>query len=419
MINNWKIPEDIIKKANISEIEGITLNITEEKAQNNFNFATLTTSKNPFGVQKLKIPVNKKTLAKKELNCVGNYNQIIKDLINENYYTQKRPAFTKLPFDYTKIPVKLRLLLNKLLLKQKKDLGFPEWPVEKSVELIRHFFISSLKNKIGRDIPYLSFWPKGESAFSLSHDCDSITSFKNIEHFREIEEKYGFCSSWNIVPNKYKIDFEKIKKLKQQGCEIGIHGFNHTGKLPYLIQNKINKQLKTGISKLKEYGIKGFRSPLLLRNSQFLDILSNHFNYDSSIPDTDIEHPMNYRNGCCTIFPYFINSMVELPLTLPQDVRLMRFSLTKQKILKIWKEKIEFIKNNKGLAMLNIHPDSFASGNEFGLSCYEALLKHISGIKGKWVALPNEIAEWWKERSPSYISNKNIIGSKRAKIDLF
>ena len=419
MINNWKIPEAILKKADITKIEGINLEITKEKVSDNLKFANLIIAeKNPFGIKKLKIPVNEKLLNKKEPNSIENHNAIIKDLIKENYYTKKRPLFTKLPFDYTKIPVNLRLLLNRLLLKQKKDPGFPEWSIERSVELIRYFFIKTIKNKIG-NVPYISFWPKGEFAFSVSHDCDSASSFDKIEDFRSIENKYDIKSSWNIVPNKYKINFKKIKKLKKQGCEIGLHGFNHSGKLPYLNKKKINKQIKIGINKLKDYNIKGFRSPLLLRNNTFLNILSNYFKYDSSIPDTDVNHPLNYRNGCCTIFPFFVGDMVELPLTIPQDVRLMRFRLTKQQIFSKWKEKIEFIKKNKGLAMLNIHPDNFASGNDFGLSCYEMLLKYISKINDKWTALPYEIAEWWKERDSSYIINKRIIGSKRAKINLF
>jgi hypothetical protein len=47
------------------------------------------------------------------------------------------------------------------------------------------------------------------------------------------------------------------------------------------------------------------------------------------------------------------------------------------------------------------------------------LLKHISKINKKWLALPYEVAEWWKERNTSYISKGKIIGSKRAKIEYF
>ena len=422
MQNFWKIPGNITKKAKLNKIEGLELNITNEKASENFSFAniTITGKHTKFNCNKLRLPINKQPLDNNNLNSIENYTQIIKNLLNEKYYLQKRPLFTKLPFNYTKIPVPIRLFLNKILLKQKKDTKFPGWPIEKSVELIRHHYIYTLKEKLKRNIPYISFWPyNADFAFSVSHDCDSNSSFKNIGKIRDIERKYNIRSSWNFVPCKYKIDFKKVKALKDEGCEIGLHGFNHSGKLPYLNKNKISNQLKLGLNKLKRYNPKGFRSPLLLRNQKFLKALSNHFEYDSSVPDTDIEHPLNYRNGCCTIFPFFTGKMVELPLTLPQDVRLRRMNLNKQQTLSIWKEKLEFIRKNKGLAMLNIHPDNFASGNEFGLDCYEMLLKHISKINKKWLALPYEVAEWWKERNTSYISKGKIIGSKRAKIEYF
>ena len=48
------------------------------------------------------------------------------------------------------------------------------------------------------------------------------------------------------------------------------------------------------------------------------------FEYDSSYTDTDPYEPQ--PGGCCSYLPYFNESLVELPITLPQDHTVFSFS---------------------------------------------------------------------------------------------
>ena len=81
---------------------------------------------------------------------------------------------------------------------------------------------------------------------------------------------------------------------------------------------------------------------------------------------------------------------------MPQDFMLIHALKMKDKeILKLWKEKLNYIKKNNGMAVFNIHPDDYIFGGK--LELYKELLKYLSK-ESAWFALPNEIAKHWKER---------------------
>ena len=346
--------------------------------------------------------------------------KLCEDLLFEHYLTKKKSFLSKIPFDYTIIPPKIRVNLFNLYLKLKKDPKFPEWPTDLTVDLLRHLYIQSIKSNKNKQVPYIWFWPNDHKvALCITHDCDSETSYTNIEKVREIERKYNFKSCWNFVPSKYPLDFKKMSELEKEGCEVGIHDYDHTGKLAFEDEEIIKKKLSESISKFKDYKIQGFRSGLLQRNEKFLKILSEYFVYDSSVSDTDMNSPLSYRNGVCTVFPFFINKMVEIPITMPQDWRLIRMNFNDKEMLDIWSKKIKLITEVNGIININMHPDDFISGNEKYLKVYEELLKELSTLENVWAALPREVAEWWTERANSNIKNKIIEGSERAKIKYY
>ncbi len=75
-------------------------------------------------------------------------------------------------------------------------------------------------------------WPSGAKfAFVLTHDVETYEGMKHVSRIADTEEKLGFRSSWNLVPYKYKIDMGLVSDLRSRGFEIGIHGYNHDGRL--------------------------------------------------------------------------------------------------------------------------------------------------------------------------------------------
>ncbi len=427
---HWKLQEGILKKVYIKEFEDFIANktISVLKIKNNKLLPKWAKSESKIFIPGYSAKYKEDADVLLKLNDVevslldinesiylNNFNRIIDSLLFEDYFKKKRPIFSKLPIPYYLIPFR-HILFRKFFYLGKKDTKFPDWPTDVSVELLRNLYINAIKQKLGKKIPYIGFWPKGRFAVCLTHDSDSKSSFKNIDKIREIEKRYGFNSSWNVLSKRYKMDYKKLKQLVNDGCEIGIHGYTHDASLAFLPRKEIERRINYSISKLNRFEVEGFRSPQLKRNRRFLNLLANYFLYDSSVPNSEYKSSLALRTGSCSVFPFFIRNMVEIPLTMPQDFTLiytMKFS--KNKILKIWKEKIDLIRQMNGLVCFNTHPDDYLIGNDKYLDIYEEILKYLSK-QDSWNALPREIAEWWKERFSCELKGKKIIGSDRAKI---
>jgi len=56
----------------------------------------------------------------------------------------------------------------------------------------------------------------------------------------------------------------------------------------------------------------------MYRNGDWYDVFD--FSYDMSVPN--VAHLEPLRGGCCTVMPYFIGTILELPLTATQDYSL-------------------------------------------------------------------------------------------------
>jgi peptidoglycan/xylan/chitin deacetylase (PgdA/CDA1 family) len=226
-------------------------------------------------------------------------------------------------------------------------------------------------------------------AIVLTHDVETAEGLKFIPRVIELEEKYGFRSSWNIVPYKYQIDKSITELIKEKGHEIGIHGYNHDGKLYY--SEKIFTERAQYINDaIKRYGAAGFRSPMVHRNLKWLQKLN--IKYDCSCFDYDPFQP--FPGGTGSIWPFIAGKFVELPYTLPQDHIL--FYVLKEKNINIWRKKIDWLISNSGTILTLTHPDYLAEKNH--LEIYEDLLKYLKSLHGGWHCLPRELADWWLKK---------------------
>jgi hypothetical protein len=175
---------------------------------------------------------------------------------------------------------------------------------------------------------------------------------------------------------------------------LGIHGLKHDGRL-FSSSGLFYKRAKKINQYVEDCHVDGFRSHYTYRNLKLIKAL--RIKYDSSYPDTDIYEPQ--PGGCCSLFPYFIDGIVELPITLPQDHTL--FNILKEKSIRLWIDKISTIERFNGMVLMVTHPDYF--GNEMWRTSYEQVLAHLASKVNYWHALPKEIAFWWCYRDNLYV----------------
>ena len=246
-------------------------------------------------------------------------------------------------------------------------------------------------------------WPENKKfALVLTHDVEHHTGYKRILNLMNLERDLGFVSSFYFVPERdYKVELDLLNTLNNNGFEHGVHGLYHDGKL-FSSEKEFSKRLIKINEYLREWGAVGFRAPAMHHNMDLIGQLN--IRYDLSTFDTDPFEPQ--PDGVSTIFPFWIDGKnenggyVELPYTLVQDFTL--FILMNKKSPEIWNNKLDWIAENGGMVLLNVHPDYINFNNEskleeFPVQYYLDFLNYINDhYSGQfWNALPRDVADYF------------------------
>ena len=288
------------------------------------------------------------------------------------------------------IPRSLQLQLRRWIARYQRRKYAHQWPIDVNASVVPSGW---------------GGWPKGKHfALVLSHDVDTLKGYQSVSQLAAIEEKMGFRSAFNFVPERYgPISLSLLEELKARGFGIGVHGLKHDGKL-FFSKDEFDRRAKRINGYLKDWKSRGFSSPSMHHNLDWMAGLN--IDYSSSTFDTDPFEPQ--PDGMGTIFPLWVSNgspkkgYVELPYTLPQDSTL--FIILREKTIAIWKHKLDWIAQNGGMAFLNTHSDYMCFGMpnkcygqyppDYYLSFLDYVRKRYSGLY--WNALPGEVAHFWK-----------------------
>jgi hypothetical protein len=317
------------------------------------------------------------------------------------------------------MPVAVRRHLQKAWLKFRPQGQFPKWPVDHSVEsLLNHLLLLAIQAQQIDHIPFIWFWPEGASSCAImTHDVETTLGRNFCGALMDIDDEYGIKACFSIVPeSRYEVTQDFLDSITRRGFEVIVQDLNHDGRL-----FKEREEYLRRVQRINEYGAKfgakGFRSAVLYRNQAWFDSLK--FSYDTSVPS--VGHLEPQHGGCCTLFPYFIGDLLELPVTTTQDYAL--FNYLNKYTLTVWERQIEVILQQNGLMNFIVHPDYITTSREQKL--YTDLLSHLSHLsrnRGLWLALPREVDHWWRQRAKMRLRetpNGLIIegeGSDRARI---
>ena len=311
-------------------------------------------------------------------------------MINRIYYQLK-------PF----IPRSLQIVLRRGLVLGKRKLNNHIWPIDE---------------RAGAKPDEWTGWPDQKKfAFVLMHDVDTERGQRNCRELMRLDEDMGFRSLFNFVPERYSVSPELRDDLVTRGFEVGVHGLKHDGKL--FLSRDIWLQNADRINRyLHEWKSVGFVSPSMHRNLGWMHDLK--IEYDASTFDTDPFEPQ--PAGITTIFPFMVHGnngqrgYIELPYTLSQDFTL--FILMGEKNIDIWKQKLDWIAEKGGMALVITHPDYMNFRNdqcnidEYPVGYYKDLLDYVkSKYEGQyWHALPRDVACFWREQAKKENKNNTV-----------
>ncbi len=291
------------------------------------------------------------------------------------------------------IPRPAQLALRRRLTLVQNRATFPRWPVEDGLHDLYDRLLTLLADVHSGPVPWLGAWPDGRSwALVLTHDVETAAGVLAIHLLRDPERAAGYRSSWNFVPQRYAVDELVLERLRQEGCEVGVHGLRHDGR--DLGSRRLFDERQPAIREYaRRWEAVGFRSPATQRVWEWMPELE--FDYDCSYTDTDPYEPQ--PGGCCSYLPFFNQDQVELPITLPQDHTL--FSILGQTDGSVWLDKARHIRDRGGMALVLAHPD-YAHDPHLA-SAWRALLERFRDDDTAWKALPHEVSTWWRRRAAS------------------
>jgi len=290
----------------------------------------------------------------------------------------------------------LRSYIQRFRANQWQSKRFPNWPVDTTVEdLCESLLLLSMKAKSIERIPFIWFWPHGaQSCVCMTHDVEAPAGRDFCKQLLDINDGYGIKASFQIVPEeRYEVTEEFLDELRNGGCEVCVQDLNHDGRL-FDERNEFRRRVFLINQYGRDYRAQGFRSAVLYRKADWYQDLA--FSYDMSMPN--VAHLDPQSGGCCTVMPYFIGDVLELPVTTVQDYTL--FHILKEHSVGLWETQCETIIAKNGLLSFIVHPDYITEPE--ALVAYTDLLALLAGLRERhnlWHALPREINHWWRARS--------------------
>lgn len=339
--------------------------------------------------------------------------QVVGNLRTERYVNALRPKENRI-FDSSLIrkayysvrkllPVAVRKHFQKMYLSDWQKLRFPNWPVDFTVDTI-HEELLRLSMEAGgvQRVPFIWFWPKGApNCLIMTHDVETAAGRDFTPQLMDLDQSYGIKASFQVIPeNRYEVPEEYVRQIQSRGFEVNVHDLTHDGQL-YQDREIFLERAKKINEYARKFGARGFRAGVMYRNLDWYD--EYEFSYDMSVPN--VAHLDPQRGGCCTVFPYFVGKILEIPLTTCQDYSL--FQILNDYSIDLWKKQLDLIRNRNGLMSFIIHPDYVISPLARGV--YESLLAYLQQMVDRekiWVALPREVDRWWRARSEMKLVQK-------------
>jgi hypothetical protein len=294
------------------------------------------------------------------------------------------------------LPVGVRKHIQKWRLKGWDQLQFPQWPVDRTVDQIfEQVMLLSLRAQSADRIPFIWFWPDGANSCAImTHDVETAMGRDSCGHLMDMDDASGIKAGFEIVPQqRYQVTSDFLKSIRQRGFEIVVHDLNHDGRL-FSNREQFLERVASIHAYKEQFGAIGFRAAVLYRKQSWFGGLD--FAYDMSVPN--VAHLDPQRGGCCTVMPYFVEKILELPVTTTQDYTL--FHILNDYSINLWQKQIDLIMEKHGLISFIVHPDYIGAERERNI--YQALLNHLANLRKEralWITTPGEVNRWWRQRA--------------------
>jgi hypothetical protein len=228
----------------------------------------------------------------------------------------------------------------------------------------------------------------------MTHDVETEAGRDFCRNLMDIDDSFAIKASFQVIPeSRYEVSPQFLASIQDRGFEVVVHDLNHDGHLFRDREEFLRRAARINLYR-EQYGAEGFRAAVLYRKQAWFEALK--FSYDMSVPN--VAHLDPQHGGCCTVMPYSVGKLVELPVTMTQDY--MLFHVLNDYTTDLWKQQAALIMEKHGLMSFIVHPDYIMEERE--QTVYEALLGYLAELgekKGVWITTPGEVNRWWRQRA--------------------
>jgi peptidoglycan/xylan/chitin deacetylase (PgdA/CDA1 family) len=337
------------------------------------------------------------------IDLAGEYRRLVLEAFEDTPSRRFRIA-SRLPLSYQSIPQSLR---NRVFRSPKGVEQLTEDRIG-PVECLRTILLASLVLVSG-PIPRISFWRQRKKfALVVTHDVETRDGLeRGSSQLLRVEQSLGIRSTWNVPSDRYPLSPQHLERLTGSG-EIGVHDTKHDGQLVFLNLQDTARRLarcKKRLEELTDQSIRGFRAPLLQHSMLMLKALSKAgYEFDSSCPSWEILSPTSLRpHGVGTIFPFYTENVLEIPVSLPQDHQLIRVAGQKpSEAVDLLVRISRWIRSIGGACILLTHPDYEFGMPEYARE-YQRLLENFRSDSLCEIMTLGDMADWWNVRNQAQI----------------
>src|SRR4029077_5287319 len=172
------------------------------------------------------------------------------------------------------LPFSVRRELQRAYFRDWKELRFPAWPVDFTVDTLHEDFLTLLMETSDvKKVPFIWFWPEGApNCVIMTHDVETSAGRDFTSKMMDLDDSYGIKASFQVIPEKrYEVPDEYICEIRGRECEVNMHDLNHDGRL-YQDRAEFVRRAAGINGYVHRYNTRGFRAGAMYRKQEWYDV---------------------------------------------------------------------------------------------------------------------------------------------------
>src|SRR5580765_5331824 len=164
------------------------------------------------------------------LHLPFNFNEAIENLRLERYRKNSAGSLEQFAaneairkfyyFIRKSLPFPVRRQIQRIYFRDWKDLKFPAWPVDFTVDNLHEELLRLIMQAAGvKKLPFIWFWPGGApNALIMTHDVETAAGRDFTFKLMDLDDSYGFKASYQVIPEKrYVVPEDYVREIRRRG----------------------------------------------------------------------------------------------------------------------------------------------------------------------------------------------------------